>query len=166
MFETVIDWFREVFGFGTEDPGYLAMALRALLVYVVILFIVRIGSRRFLAKFTAFDVVVGIMIGSIGSRAITGNSPFGPAIASIAALVFLHWLFGRIAFLTDDFGYLLKGHPRQLIKDGELRSSAMAHSNITKRDIETEMRRKGLTRIDDIREAWLERDGSISVIRK
>lgn len=42
----------------------------------------------------------------------------------------------------------------------------MAHANITERDIETEMRRKGLTRVEDVHEAWLERDGSISVIRK
>jgi uncharacterized membrane protein YcaP (DUF421 family) len=33
---------------------------------------------------TAFDVILGIMVGSIVSQAITGNAPLVPALAAIA----------------------------------------------------------------------------------
>jgi hypothetical protein len=58
------------------------MALRAVVVYVVTVIIVRLGKKRFMGKGTAFDVILGIMLGSIVSRAITGNAPFFPALAA------------------------------------------------------------------------------------
>jgi hypothetical protein len=38
----------------------------------------------------AFDMMLGIMVGSIVSRAITGNAPLVPALAATATLIALH----------------------------------------------------------------------------
>jgi hypothetical protein len=44
---------------------------------------------------TAFDMLLGIMVGSIVSRVITGNAPLGPALAATGHP-------GRPAFRPDD----------------------------------------------------------------
>lgn len=47
------------------------MAVRAALVEVIGVGLVRLGDQRFIGTCTAFDVIMGIMIGSLLSRAIT-----------------------------------------------------------------------------------------------
>src|SRR5918912_2457643 len=114
--------FRLVLGLGLEgkDLNMPQMALRAVVVYVVAVLIVRIGKKRFMGQATAFDVILGIMLGSIVSRAVTGNAPFFPALAAGAVLVGMHWLFSSIALRSHVFGEAIKGEPRVLIRDGTI----------------------------------------------
>lgn len=52
---------RLVLGFGVEsqDINSLQMALRAVVVYIVTVLIVRLGKKRFMGRATAFDVILG-----------------------------------------------------------------------------------------------------------
>lgn len=162
-----LDWFADALDLGERWPGYGAMALRAVIVFVLVLAFVRFGARRFIAKLSSIDMLVAIMIGSISSRAITGNSTFGPAILSIAVLIALHWVFSAVCFHTPRVGPWLKGDARHLIKDSEPVDGAMSRSKITRRDLLEAARSNGIGRdLDDVQDAWLERDGSISVLGK
>ena len=82
------NWTQVALGIGLESQQmeFWQMALRAVIVYAVTLAMVRLGKKRFMGKATAFDMILGIMLGSIVSRAITGNAPLVPALAAAAAL--------------------------------------------------------------------------------
>jgi uncharacterized membrane protein YcaP (DUF421 family) len=67
-------------GLDIADVGPLQMALRTVVIYAFTLAIVRLGSKRFLSQATAFDAIVGIMLGSVMSRAINGSAPFVPTL--------------------------------------------------------------------------------------
>ena len=82
---------------------------RAVVVYVVTVLMVRLGKKRFMGQSTAFDVILGIMLGSVVSRAITGNAPFFPALSAAAVLLAMHWLFSALAFRSHLFGEAIKG---------------------------------------------------------
>jgi uncharacterized membrane protein YcaP (DUF421 family) len=167
IFQPVRDWLQRILGLerNLEDVSSVEMALRALLVYVLAVILVRIGSKRFLSQATAFDVIVAIMLGSILSRAINGSAPFLPTIAAGAALVGLHWFFALLTSRTDFAGPLLKGEPRLLIKDGEVQEEEMRKAKLSEHDLEQALR-MGSKQSDPskIRRAYLERNGSISVI--
>lgn len=161
------DWLTHALELGESRLGYTAMSLRALIVFVLILAFIRCGARRFLSKLSAIDMLVSIMIGSIGSRAITGNSAFGPSLLSIAVLIALHWIFSFISFHTSDVSPWLKGEACRLVKDGELVPDAMSSTKITKRDLLEAARSRGVGGgLEDVQDAWLERDGSISIVTK
>src|SRR4051812_36764138 len=96
------------------------MALRAVAVYAFTLAIVRLGSKRFLGKPSAFDTVVGIMLGSVMSRAITSASEFIPTLVAGTVLIAMHWLLASLAYHTQWLGRFVKGSPILLIKDGEI----------------------------------------------
>src|ERR687884_55727 len=115
--DQIENMFRLVLGLGLEgkDLNVPQMALRAVIVYVVTVVMVRLGKKRFMGRATAFDVILGIMIGSIVSRAITGNAPFVPALAASAVLLAMHSLFSWIALRWHGFGGLIKGHDEVLI---------------------------------------------------
>ncbi len=128
---------RMVLGLGLEsrDITVLQMALRAAVVYVVTVVIVRLGKKRFMGRATAFDVILGIMLGSVVSRAITGNAPLGPALAAAAVLVAMHWLFSAVALRWHGFGQAIKGEPRLLIEKGKVDERAMRKAHMSDKDL-------------------------------
>lgn len=157
---------KDVFGYRQTEMDLSSgeVALRALLVYVVVLAVIRAGEKRFLGRNTAFDMVVAIMVGSLAARAITGNSPLIPALVAAAALVGIHWVAAALAFRSRRFGRLIKGRSREIVRDGALQEGAMKESDVTRHDLQEAMRRQGMTELGEVREAHLERDGSISVV--
>lgn len=163
----MLEQFQSLLGLGRDvaDVGSLQMSLRTVLIYAFTLVIIRLGSKRFLGKASAFDTIVGIMLGSIMSRAINGSAPFVPTLAAGVVLVAIHWLLAALALHIDWFGPLVKGNPILLIKDGEVREDGILRGGITKMDLTQALREQ--TKQSDpakIELAYLERDGGISII--
>lgn len=155
----------DVLGLGEGGDGVVQMALRAVVIYAVALAFVRVGEKRFLGKNTAFDVILGIMFGSVITRAITSPEDFLPIVVAAGVLVLLHWLSAVVAFRSDSIGSLFKGNERPLVIDGEIQWDEMRSSNITRRDLLGALRSNART--DDlsrVQVARLERSGEISVI--
>ena len=164
--DDLADFVRALLGLGldSKELGALQMGVRAAVIYLVALAVVRLGKKRFMGRATAFDVILGIMLGSVVSRAVTGNAPFFPAIAATAVLLAMHWLFSAIAVHWHGFGALVKGHDQVVIRHGKLDHEAMRKAHLTDRDIWEDLRDKGVSRLEQVAEARLERNGKLSVI--
>src|SRR4051812_17545018 len=91
-------------GIDSKEINALQMGLRAVIVYVATVLMVRLAKKRFMGRASAFDVILGIMLGSIVSRAVTGNAPFLPALAAAAVLLGMHSFFPALAFRSHLFG--------------------------------------------------------------
>ena len=149
---------------GIENVDSGEMVLRAILVYVLALVLVRLGSKRFLSQATAFDVIVAIMLGSVLSRAINGSAPFVPTLLARGALVGVHWSLAVAATRSPFVGSLLKGKPRLLIKDGQVQEKELRRANLSANDVDQALRlHSDQTDPAKIRRAYLERNGRISV---
>lgn len=165
MLREVWDAFEALLGIGSDNLGIGQMALRAVVVLLVTVAVVRIGDKRLFGKGTAFDLVVSIMIGSVMSRAITGSAPFYPTLVAGGALVGMHWLLAFLAVHLDWFGSIVKGTPVLLVKDGRILRDEARDSAITRNDLEQAIRSAGNEPdLSQVKRAWLERDGTISVI--
>ncbi|ARS37976.1 DUF421 domain-containing protein [Pontibacter actiniarum] len=142
------------------------MSFRAVGVFFAALLIIRIGNHRIFGKNTAFDIVLGVIYGSVLSRAITGNAPFWPTIAAAFTLVMLHKGLASLAYHTNfGLGNIIKGKPKILVKNGELQRETMASSSVTENDILEALRSAGhKPDISNISAAYLERSGNISII--
>lgn len=164
MFDTI----ETILGVGEEALTWWQMSIRAAVVFLVALIILRIGNHRIFGKNSAFDIVLGIIYGSILSRAITGNSPFWPTLTAGFVLVLLHKLVAVISYYSDfGFGDFVKGERVRLVDDGKLDREMMEEQSITKTDLKEAMRQAGSGGdLKDIQSAFLERSGKISVIMK
>jgi uncharacterized membrane protein YcaP (DUF421 family) len=157
---------ENLLGLNAESLNVSQMAVRAVVLYAAALFLVRLGDKRFLGKNTAFDVILGIILGSVISRAINGQAALFPTMAAGLVLVGLHWVLAGIAFRSDGFGTLVKGCPRLLVEDGEIRWDEMRRASLTRGDLEGALRSQAhLEALEQVRRAYLERSGNISVIR-
>lgn len=148
-----------------EQVGVLAMAVRTLVVYGSALLLVRFASRRLLAKASAFDVIVAIMLGSILSRAINSAAPLLPTIVAGVTLLFLQGMLAFIARRTRWMGPMVKGGPVLLIEEGRIREEGLRKADLTFEDL-IEILRLQINDDDParVRLAYLERNGKVSVI--
>jgi uncharacterized membrane protein YcaP (DUF421 family) len=127
--------------------------------------LVRIGKKRFLGKIAAFDTVLSIVIGSLLSRAITDTDYFLKILAACLLLILMHRVFSLIATYSDNFGDLIKGYDRVIVKDGKLLPDAMRKSNLSEHDVLQSLRLNAQTEdVSKIKIARIERNGDISVI--
>ena len=158
---------RTVLGLGLDekDINLAQISVRAVVVYIVTVLMVRLGKKRFMGRTTAFDVILGIMLGSIVSRAITGNAPFFPALVAAAVLLAMHSLFSWVAMHWRGFGGAIKGHSQVVVCDGEIDRKELRRAHMTERDLWEDLRGKSISRLEEVAEARLERNGSLSVIK-
>lgn len=155
-------------GIGSDGLLWWQMSIRAIVVFIVALTIVRVGNNRVFGKHTAFDIILGIIYGSVLSRAITGNSPFFPTLAAALVLVLLHRLLAVVAYHSSfGFGNFVKGKPKVLIKDGIVQQDALKRNSITENDLKEAIRKSGCEAdLSKVNTAYLERSGDISIIQK
>ena len=150
-----------------EEINAAQMAVRAMVIFVAAILMVRLGHKRFMGHNTTIDVLLGIIMGSILSRAITGNAPFFPTLAAGLALISIHWLFAALAYRWRLFNIFAMGRERCLIRDGECKTDEMRKSHIMEYDLQEALRHKGEhSDIKKIDTAYLERNGKINVIVK
>jgi uncharacterized membrane protein YcaP (DUF421 family) len=156
--------------FGGDQPiaqiGLTQIAARAALIYLIGLFVVRIGKGRMIGRATALDVILGFMLGSLLSRGITGDASLTGTIVASLVLVAVHWLLTLAAVQWHWFGSMFKGHAYQIVRDGEVLPSAIRRAHISEHDLITSLRLAGVENLSQVREAWKERNGEVSVIRK
>jgi uncharacterized membrane protein YcaP (DUF421 family) len=157
--------------FGVEGhPTELTLGqicLRALLIFLVGLIIVRAGDRRSLSQKTAFDAMFIVLLGSMLSRAINGSGPLWLTIGSSFGLMLIHRICAFFAFRYQPFGKLVKGVEVPLVRNGRVDSKAMARTLVSKDDLEEDMRLTAKTEdVSKFKLAQLERSGDISFIPK
>lgn len=152
-------------GLDVQDVNALQMALRTIVIYAFTLALIRLGSKRFLGKSSALDIIVGIMLGSVMSRGINGSAPFFPTLAAGVVMVGMHWLLATLAYHMDWFGPLVKGDAVLLIKDGQVQQREVRRTGITPLDFAEALRLQSeQSDPSKVKLAHLERDGSISII--
>ncbi|HEV7278888.1 MAG TPA: YetF domain-containing protein [Pirellulaceae bacterium] len=165
MLVVIADLSAWTLGLGEGGPAALQMAARTVVVNFAALALIRLGEKRFLGKNTAFDVIIGVMLGSLLSRAINDDATFVGFFVAGVVFVFLHWLLAVISFRFDAISSVFKGSERLLVKDGEVLRDAMRKSHIGEGDLKSALRRNGrLEDVERVKRAYLERSGDISVI--
>src|ERR1043166_535266 len=143
----------------------LQVLLRALIVLIAAIIMVRVADKRFLSRMSAVDVILGFILGSALSRGINGSAPFFETIVMGFFLVLLHKVMVWAAFRSHKFGELVKGKEDLLIENGKARSDAMRANHITERDLHEELRQEGnVADVSGVKLAYLERSGKVSVV--
>lgn len=160
---------QSALGLGLEgkDLNVLQVVLRAMIIFVAALIMVRLGAKRFLGRKTAFDAILGFVLASMLARAINGSGALIPTIVGGFALVGIHRLLAILAFHSHKFGLLIKGSDDLLIDNGALKETNMRRNHITKWDLMEDIRLRGkVENFDEVKAARLERNGDVSVISK
>src|SRR5882724_1759468 len=118
---------KHTLGLGLEprELSLLQISLRGIVVFVISLAMVRVANKRFLAKMSAFDAILGFILASMLARAVNGSAAFFPTLGGGFVLVAVHRLLATLAFRWEAFGILVKGRADVLVEDGKLNQQMM-----------------------------------------
>jgi uncharacterized membrane protein YcaP (DUF421 family) len=159
------DTIHLLIGSDAETILWWQMSIRAVFIFISALVLIRLGPTRIFGKNTSFDIVLGVILGSILSRALTANARFFPTLAAAATLVLLHALLAKISFWKRAIGHTIKGVEVKLVEDGEILWEGMKKTSTTRHDLLEALRTKGTEPdVSKVKAAYLERSGKISVI--
>ena len=142
------------------------IAARAALVYAIGLVVIRVGKNRLVGRMTPVDVLIGITLGSLLSRGITGQASLSGTTAAAVAIVACHWLVTKATYRWHALGTMLKGRAVPLVENGIPNRERMRLSHISDHDLDEQLRLNGLESVADVRQAYEERNGEISVVKR
>jgi uncharacterized membrane protein YcaP (DUF421 family) len=148
------------------DINFVQVAMRALIIYVAGVVIVRLGKSRLISRATPLDVILAFILGSLLSRGITGHAPLSHTIVASAALVLIHYVFTALACRNRRFESMIKGHQYPLVVDGDIHRENMRHSHVSDDDLREAARMNGVADLTDVAQAYKERSGEVSIIKR
>jgi uncharacterized membrane protein YcaP (DUF421 family) len=164
--QAIVNTIDQALGSGSNDAVWQVF-LKAIIIYLVTLVMVRVGEKRFMGRSTACDVVLGVILGSVVSRAINGSAKVVETVIAGFTLVFAHSIIAELTFRSERLGNLVKGHSRRLAKDGEIDWAKMHTSHIASSDLVGALRLHAHTeKVENVDEVHLERNGDISTTIK
>ena len=141
--------------------------LRAVVIYVMVMLLVRMSGKHTIGQFTTFDLVLVILIGNAVQNGINGgdNSLTGAAIMA-TTLVVLNYLVAVATARNRPLEKLVEGVPVVLARNGKLFKSVLLRELVSTSDFDEALRLNGVESLDEVQLALLETNGSISVISK
>lgn len=139
--------------------------LRAVIIFVVGLALVRLSGKRTFSRSSPLDIVVTVIIGSNLSRALTGSAPFVPTLVASALFVALHRVIATLCVGSPWLERIVKGRPVNLIENRRPDAAALKREAVSQADLYELLRSKGVDRPEDVRLAVLENSGQTSVLK-
>jgi uncharacterized membrane protein YcaP (DUF421 family) len=143
------------------------IALRAIALYVFVVFVMRMIGRRELSTLTPFDLVLLIVLGDAIQQGLTQDDySVTGAVVAVSTLAILQVTTSYISYRVKPFRKILKGEPIILIEDGKLLNQNLRRERLTADDLAEEMRTQEIAAFDQVQWAILESNGTISFIQK
>lgn len=142
--------------------------LRALTVYLFLLVMFRFSGKRTLAQITPFDLILVLILGEATQQGLIGDDfSLTKALLLITSLLGIDIVFSFIQRHVKPLDRVIEGLPLIVLEDGSLIEERLKKARIDAGDVlEAGRKVHGLERLEQMKYAVLERDGSISVIPK
>lgn len=140
--------------------------VRATVIYVVLLAMVRISGKRTVGQFTPFDLMVVVLLSEGVSNSLSGGdeSLLGGLILA-CTLIILNLAVAFVTARSPKAQGMVEGRPILIGRDGKLFKETLQAEHVSVADFEQALREADCE-LKDMHCAFLEADGKISVLRK
>ena len=140
--------------------------LRAGVVYLLLLTMIRMTGKRTVGQFTPFDLIVVMLLSEAVSGSINGqdNSLPGGLLAA-ATLLVLDVLLAMATSRSRKVDAFVQGCPVLIARDGQIYQDVLRRERVPESDLHKALRDADCE-IEDMRMAILEADGNINIIKQ
>ena len=141
------------------------VAIRVALVYLFLVIVLRISGKREVGQMSILELIVVLLISDAVQNSMVGeNSSVWGGMVAVLTLLGLDYGLSVLTSRSRRLHKAIEGEPRLLVRDGRLLTKALREEGVDAEDVRAAVRGEGLARIEDVRMAVLETDGSISVV--
>lgn len=157
-----VDWYALL----TPTHSALEMVVRGTIMYFVIVGLLKLAVKRQTGGVGRTDILVIVLIAEIAGPGFTADYVSVVEGAILVATV-LFWSFA-IEWLTHRFPgveKLLQPQPVLLVQDGRMLPRNMRAELVTRDELMAQLREEGVSDVAQVRQARMESDGMISVVK-
>ena len=141
--------------------------IRALILYVLIFFCMRVMGKRQLGELQPTELVITILLSEIAAIPMQDNAiPLGNSILAVLFLVSLEIINSAISLKSTKLRSILEGNSLVVIRDGVIDQKQLKKLRFSVDDLLDQLRQKDVFDIGDVRYAVVETNGQLSVMLK
>lgn len=139
--------------------------IRILVIYLFLMLALRIMGKREFGELAPFDFVVLLLIPEIFSQSLA-REDFSLTNAFIGVATLLVLVFGTsvVSYRFDRVGRVIAGVPTVLVRHGFMVTKNLDTERVSPGEVMDAMHAAGLHRMEEVRWAILETDGSITIV--
>ena len=140
------------------------LVLRAVIVYIFLLVLLRFTGKRQVCQLSSFDLVLLLVLSNAVQNAMNGGDDSvlaGIILASV--LVLLNSLVGLATYKSKKLEALMEGRPLILIHNGKLFTDVMERERLTRHELNAALRAASCASVEEVHWAILETNGHITV---
>jgi uncharacterized membrane protein YcaP (DUF421 family) len=137
---------------------------RAAIVYLFLLFILRVTGKRQIGQLAPFDLVLLLVLSNALQNAMNGgdNSVLGGFI-SATTLIVLNGIVSRLTYVNKTAERIIEGRPQVLIHNGKVFEDVLKRQKLTHHELNAALRAAGCSCASEVHHAILENTGQITV---
>ena len=141
--------------------------LRVAVVYLFLLATMRLLGKREFGQLSPFEVINLLIISEIVQQAmIRDDYSVTNALTGVSVLLLLVYLTSLLSYRFRKVERLVEGTPTVLVLNGRYVVYNLDRERVAPDEIQAEMHKSGLEKLDQVKLALLEGDGKITFIRE
>lgn len=141
--------------------------IRSVILYVLVIFAVRLMGKRQLGELQPSELVITILVSNIATLPIEDvNIPIIVGVTPILSLVCFEVMVSWINLRLPKLRRLISGSPKIIIRNGCIERDIMRELRFSVDDLLMALRSKDIFDIGEVQYAIVETTGSVSVMKK
>jgi uncharacterized membrane protein YcaP (DUF421 family) len=145
----------------------LEMFVRGTIMYLAIFLLLRFLPKRQTGGLSTPDILLIVLLADAAQNAMANEyRSVTEGIALVCTIIFWNFAIDWLEFHVPALGKWLQPSPLLLIKDGQVLRKHLRQELITMDELMSHLREEGVSRPEEVAEAYVEPDGSISVKKK
>lgn len=141
--------------------------IRAVILYIIILIIMRLMGKREIGQLQPFEFVISLMIANLATIPMSDTGvPILDGIVPMLGLLAMHLIITLLNLKSARFRFAICGKPNILVYRGKIDENALEKERFTVSELEERLREKDIFSFADVEYVILETNGDISVILK
>jgi len=141
--------------------------IRGSLMYLSLFLLMRFVLKRESGSIGTADLLMVVVIADAAQNAMAGDyKSITDGVILVVTIMFWNYAIDWLSYHSPTMRRVLQPKPLLLVKNGRLYKQNMRKELITKEELIAELRENGLEDLSEVKEARIEEDGHVSVIKK
>ena len=147
------------------DVAPIELVVRTAIIYLLFLVALRISGKRELGQFTLFDLALVLLAANALQPAMTGpDQSITGGVVILITIFSLNRLVAQARLRIPLVRRLLEFSPTVVGRDGKWLTDQVQKQELDSDDLDAALHEHGLERVEQMKVATLEEDGSISIV--
>lgn len=145
----------------------LIVFIRGIILYILVIFSVRLMGKRQLGELTPSELVITILVSNIATLSMEDvSAPLFTTLVPILTLVSLDVLSGYICMKSRKIRHVISGAPKVVISNGVIDQKELKELRYTVDDLMSALRTQSIFDINQVQYAVVETTGAVSALLK